>query len=111
MGTRKAKSGEGCAVTKELIILIFNSSIEEEMLEALEEAGMRYYTRIPKVQGAGEESEPRLDSHVWPGTSTIYLICIDADRKDAILTAIARMKEIHREEGVKAFVLPVSACL
>ncbi len=95
----------------ELIILIFNSSIEEEMAQALREAGMRHFTRIPSIHGVGEESEPRLGSHVWPGTNTMYLICVDADEKEAILKAVGRMKEIHREEGVKAFVLPVASCL
>ncbi len=98
-------------MAQELIVLIFNSSIEEEMSEALQEAGMRYFTRIPNVHGVGEVSEPRLDSHVWPGTNTMYLICADSPVKDAILKAIANIKEVHREEGVKAFVLPATSCI
>lgn len=92
----------------QLILLILNSAIEEEMEEALKDAGMSCFTRVPTVHGVGECSEPRLDSHIWPGHNTMYMICVESSKKETILEAIRRMKEIHKIEGVKAFVLPVS---
>jgi nitrogen regulatory protein PII len=95
----------------EMIIVCFNSSIEEEIAEALTDAGMESYTKIPCVQGAGRYSEPRLDSHVWPGTNTVYLIVVETDLRKKLMEALGRMKEIHRKEGVSAFVLPVASIL
>ena len=69
---------------------------------------MECYTKLPGVQGEGKCSEPRLDSHVWPGTNTMYLIVVEPSEREPILEAVRRMKEIHREEGVSAFVLPVT---
>ncbi len=92
----------------QLILVVFNSAIEDEMEEALKKAGMRCFTRVPTVHGVGECSEPRLDSHIWPGHNTMYLVCIESSKKEKILEAVRRMKELHRAEGVKAFVLPVT---
>ena len=95
----------------ELVIVVFNASIEDEVLEALKDAGMECYTKMPGVQGMGKCSEPRLDSHVWPGTNTMYLIVVEAGEREPILEAVRKMKEIHREEWVSAFVLPVAGAV
>jgi len=95
----------------EMVLVIFSSSIESEMMDALQAAGMESYTKLVGVQGVGASSDPRLDSHVWPGTNTMYLICVDSDRKERVLQAVRQMKDIHREEGVKAFVLPVTSTI
>jgi len=94
-------------MAKEMIVVIVNSSIENEMVESLKAAGMECFTKIPGVHGAGEYSEPRLDSHVWPGTNTMLLIVTDEGAKGPLLEAVRQMKERHRKEGVRAFVIPV----
>jgi hypothetical protein len=92
----------------EMILVVFNASIEEEILDALRAAGMDCYTKIPGVHGAGSCSEPRLDSHVWPGTNTVYLIAVQAEEREPILNAVRKVKEVHREEGISAFILPLT---
>jgi nitrogen regulatory protein PII len=96
-------------MAKEMVIVVFNSSIEEEMMEALEGAGMECYTKIPDVQGVGSCSDPRLDCHVWPGTNTMFMLCVDPESKGPLLDAVRHMKETHREEGVTAFVVPITS--
>jgi hypothetical protein len=95
----------------EMILVVFNSSIEDEMMTALSKAGTACYTKIPAVQGVGTCSEPRLDSHVWPGTNTMLLIAADSAAREAVLAAVRKMKELHREEGVSAFVLPLATTI
>ncbi|MFH1311644.1 MAG: PG0541 family transporter-associated protein [Candidatus Eisenbacteria bacterium] len=95
----------------EMVLVVFSCSIESEMMDALKAAGMNSYTKIVGVQGVGTSSEPRLDSHVWPGTNTMLLICVDSDGKERLLQTVRQMKDIHREEGVKAFVLPVTSSI
>lgn len=94
-------------MAKEMIVIIVNSSIEEEVMESLKAAGMECFTKIPGVHGAGEYSEPRLDSHVWPGTNTMLLIAAEPAARGPLLEAVREMKERHRKEGVRAFVIPV----
>ncbi len=95
-------------MTKEMLMVIFNASIEEEMMEALKAAGMECFTKIPGVHGSGEESEPRLGSHVWPGTNTLLMICVDEASKRSLLDAVRQLEERHRTEGVRAFLIPVN---
>ena len=92
---------------QELIMLVFNSSIENEVMEALIGAGMTCYTRFPDIQGVGKESEPRLDSHVWPGTNTMLMICATQEIREEIRGAIRTLKQRHAEEGIKAIILPI----
>jgi hypothetical protein len=98
-------------MAQEMVMVVFNASIEDEMLEALKGAGMSCYTKVPGIQGAGSCSEPRLDSHVWPGTNTMYLICTPSEGRDRLLEAVRKMKDHHREEGVSAFVFPITNSL
>jgi len=91
----------------EMLLVVYNSWIDDEMLEALKQAGMRCYTKFTDLRGAGECSEPRLNTQVWPGTNSMLLVCAGPGEKEALLAAVRRMKDLHREEGVKAFVLPV----
>ncbi len=95
-------------MAKEMIVVIFNSSIEEEMMESLRAAGMECFTKIPGVHGSGEYSEPRLDSHVWPGTNALLMIEAEEGARGPLLEAVRKMKERHRKEGVHAFVIPVT---
>ena len=66
------------------------------------------YTKFTNLRGAGECSEPHLDTQIWPGTNSMLLVCVEPGQKEALLEAVRRMKDIHREEGVRAFVLPVT---
>jgi hypothetical protein len=93
----------------EMLLVVYNAWIDDEMLEALKQAGMKYYTRFTNLHGEGESSEPRLDTQVWPGTNSMLLVCVEPAGKETLLEAVRRMKNIHREEGVRAFVLPVTA--
>jgi hypothetical protein len=92
---------------QELIMLVFNSSIEDEVMEQLRSAGMTCYTKIPGAQGVGKQSDPRLDSHVWPGTNAMLMICAPKEIRESLLGAIRNLKERHAQEGVKAIILPV----
>jgi len=93
----------------EMLLVIYNAWIDDEMLEALTQAGMKCYTRFSNLHGAGECSEPHLDTQIWPGTNSMLLIAVQPGEKDALLDAVRKMKDIHRDEGVRAFILPVTS--
>ncbi len=96
---------------QELLVVICSSSIEEEVTEELVQAGMRYYTKIPGLHGVGKNSEPKLDSHVWPGTNTMILV-VEADEKiTRLIQVVKNLREKHREAGFWAFTMPVSLAL
>ncbi|MFH1218888.1 MAG: PG0541 family transporter-associated protein [Candidatus Eisenbacteria bacterium] len=95
----------------EIVLVIYNSSIEDEVMEALTKAGMTQYTKFTNLRGVGELSEPRLNTQIWPGTNSMLLICVPRGHAQNILEGVRRLKEIHEQEGVRAFVLPVTEIL
>jgi nitrogen regulatory protein PII len=92
----------------DLVLVVYNSSIDDEVMEALRQAGMKHYTKFVNLRGVGELSEPRLNTQIWPGTNFMLMICAQPAERENILEGVRKMQEIHREEGVTAFVLPVS---
>jgi cytosine/adenosine deaminase-related metal-dependent hydrolase len=92
----------------EMLLVIYNSSIDDEMMEALSRAGMTCYTKFMNLRGAGACSEPRLNTQVWPGTNSMLLVYAEPATRERLLGAVRAMKELHRKEGVTAFVVPVS---
>jgi hypothetical protein len=95
----------------EMLMVVYNTSIDEEVLEALKKAGMKCYTKFVNLRGAGECSEPRLNTQVWPGTNSMLLVFCELQAREGLLQAVRVLKERHREEGVRAFVVPVTECL
>jgi hypothetical protein len=92
----------------QMVLVIYNNSIDDEVMEALGRAGMRCYTKFTNLRGVGDSSEPRLSTQVWPGTNSMLLVATDAQGREPILAAVRALKEIHREEGIRAFVLPLA---
>ncbi len=51
------------------VLIVHNVAIDNDVNEALESAGVRYYTKFTDTLGRGELSEPHLNTEVWPGTN------------------------------------------
>ena len=95
-------------MTAEMMLVVYNTAIDEEVLEALKAEGMTCFTKFVNLKGVGECSEPRLNTQVWPGTNSMLLIYCEPQAREGLMRAVRGLKERHREEGVRAFVLPVT---
>lgn len=90
-----------------LVLLCYNVTVQEEVLQALQECGISSYTLWQEVLGVGSGGGPHLNSPVWPGYNCVMAIVVDAETKTSLLNRVRALRERHRKEGVKAFVLPV----
>ena len=45
------------------ITAFYNVATDDEIMEILDEIGIEEYSKIPRCQGKGLTTEPRLDSH------------------------------------------------
>ena len=90
-----------------LLMAIYNVAIDEEVMEAMKEAGVECYTKWPRVQGCGKKTGPRLDSHIWPGANTVTMFVLKDDVAAKAMDAMRTLREKIGHEGVKAFILPV----
>jgi hypothetical protein len=88
------------------IEVIANHSVEENILEALKNAGAgKYYTLYPNILGAGS-SGPRMGDAVWPEENFALVVWCEEDEARRIERAVAAVKEHFPDEGVKVFGLP-----
>jgi len=90
-----------------LIFLIYNVVIESKVMEELEKAKVKSYTKLPSIHGAGTHSVPHLDTHVWPEVNHGLFIAVEEEKKDEVLDRIKKLKSIYKKEGLKVFVLPL----
>jgi nitrogen regulatory protein PII len=92
----------------DMIMIAYNQVIDEEVLELLEEVGIDRYTKWQRVLGRGEDSNPHLDTPIWPGANMVLGIVLKEKRK--VQRLIKGLKELDAEVGDKglfAFRWPV----
>lgn len=90
-----------------MLMISCSEAIGTDVKEALKKIGVENYTEFAGVAGKGASSGPHLGDAVWPKLNKVILIAVE----DAVaVKAIAEINELRkhlREEGVKAFVLPL----
>lgn len=94
-----------------LIFLIYNVVIENKIMEELEKANVKSYTKLPSIHGVGTHSAPHLDNNVWPGVNHGLFIAVEEEKKEEILKRMKELKSTYEKEGLKVFVLPLEEVL
>jgi hypothetical protein len=88
--------------------IIANHSVEENILDALANAGVgKYYTRYPNVFGVGS-SGPRMGDAIWPEENFALVVWCEEDEAQGIAKAVAGVKEHFPDEGIKVFWMHVT---
>lgn len=64
-----------------IIYIILNVSISDYFLEKLTETGLTDFQIIEKVSSRSSCGNPRMNTSVWPGYSSVFIIQSDDDRK------------------------------
>lgn len=90
-----------------LILLIYKSTMENIIMEYLEDTEIRHYTRWHQVQGRGSNSDPHFDDHVWPGTNNVLAIAGTMKEKEIVFRIVSVVKQKLPGEGIKAISLPI----
>jgi len=91
-----------------MIMAVYNVAVDDDVMEAVTEAGVCCFTKFPRALGKGKRSGPRLDNHVWPGANSVTLMVVPDEKAPAVMAALARLREsVGATEGVKAFLLNV----
>ena len=85
------------------IEIIANRSIEADMFDIFKRKDIVHnYTKIPAVYGVGS-SGPRMGDHIWPEENFILIIYCPEDEAVRIKEAIAELKVLFKQEGIKLF--------
>lgn len=90
-----------------MIIITYNEAIDMEVMEGLEECGVKNYTKTTGVFGKGATSGTHLGTDVWPGRNNILHIAAEDECARRLMKCVRGLRTRHGREGVKAFCLPV----
>ena len=100
---------------KTMVQIIFPAPIAAEVVEALDELGVKRYTETDDVHGVGE-SGPVLGSAVWPGDNAIVMAVVDDERQAELVAATLRRLRDRRRRvvpgtGIRVFAVPCAQLL
>jgi DNA primase len=80
-----------------------NEAIDLEVMEILDQCGLKNYSKISGTFGSGSSSGTHLGTDIWPGLNNmIYAACPD-DQAQKILMAVRDLRKFLNKEGIKAF--------
>ena len=87
------------------ITAFYNVATDDEIMEILDEVGIEEYSKIPRCQGKGLTTEPRLDSHVWPGFNTTLIIVVEDNVAPKLMNALQAFRDgpMGRRTGIYAY--------
>lgn len=86
-----------------MVMLVYNESIEFEVMEMLDKCNLCNYTKMKEAYGKGQNSGTHLGNDIWPGRNNIlYVACTDKEAKN-LISLTRDLRKSLRFEGVKAF--------
>ena len=92
----------------DMVMIVYNQAIDEEVVELLEAVGVDRYTKWQRVLGKGEDSNPRLDTAVWPGANMVLGVVIKEKRKlQRLNKGLKKLDAEMGNKGLFAFRWPV----
>ena len=90
-----------------MVMVIYNEALDNEMMEILEVAAVKGYTKVSKSFGRGISSGIHLGNDIWPGLNNILYVACEEPQVKKILSGVRSLKSRVGQEGIKAFVLPI----
>jgi hypothetical protein len=86
-----------------MIMITYNEAVDMEIMEIMEDCGLKNYSKITETFGHGSSSGTHLGTDTWPGLNNIlYAACPDeAARK--VMAAVGELRKSLGKIGIKAF--------
>jgi hypothetical protein len=92
-----------------MFYVIYAEAADEEIINAFKESGFKSYTKMTGVMGEGDESEPKLGTHYWPGKNNSLLMAVSDEKIKPLCELVRKLKVEHPRAGLRAFTFPLDA--
>ncbi len=97
----------GKVMLKKMIQLIFDSGLDQQILQILKNLNIQGYTKIANVKGAGT-SGFKFGNSVGPGENNMIITVIEEKQVARLKSQITVFKKnLMEKQGLKLFILPV----
>ena len=90
-----------------MFFVIYAEETDEYILDAFKKSGFKAYTKIGELMGEGEETEPKLGTHYWPGNNNALLLAVSDEKIQPLCELVRKMKAEHPRAGLRAFTFPL----
>ena len=90
-----------------MCLIVYSQAADYEVVDQFKKAGIRRYTKMEEARGEGEETEPKLGTHTWPGKNNVLFVAIPEEECPVVKEVVRLLRERHPRAGVKAFMMPM----
>ncbi len=91
------------------IFISYNKALSERVIETLDRAHARGFTRWEDIQGRGSfDGEPHLGSHAWPSVNVATLTMVADNKVQPILDDLRFIDQQAPQHGLRAFVWDIT---
>ncbi|MCK7507102.1 MAG: hypothetical protein MZV70_25660 [Desulfobacterales bacterium] len=94
-----------------MFFVVYAEASDESVTEAFKKAGYKSYTKMHGATGEGQESEPKLDTHFWPGRNNTLLLGVPDDEIGRLVELVRKLKTEQPRAGLRAFTFPLEECV
>lgn len=91
-----------------LLMIVYDSGIEEDMTQLLDELNLSGWTKTFGAHGHGGTGT-KLGDPIWPGTNNVLYIALPGEEVARVLAALTELQSTYRRKpGITPFVLPLA---
>ena len=90
-----------------MFYVIYAEASDEYVIDAFKKAGFKAYTKMRGLMGEGEETEPKLGTHYWPGNNNALLLAVRDEKIKPLCDLVRKLKVEHPRAGLRAFTFPL----
>jgi hypothetical protein len=94
-----------------MFLVVYAEASDESITAAFKQSGYKSYTKMHGATGEGEESEPKLDSHFWPGRNNTLMLAVPDDDIEHLIELTRKLKVEQPRAGLHAFTFPLEECV
>jgi hypothetical protein len=94
-----------------MFLVIYAEASDESITKAFKQAGFKAYTKMHGATGEGLETEPKLDTHFWPGRNNALFLAVPDESIPGLCELVRTLKQDHPRAGLRAFALPLEECV
>jgi hypothetical protein len=94
-----------------MFFVVYAEASDESITATFKKAGYKSYTKMHGATGEGQESEPKLDTHFWPGRNNTLLLGVPDDEIGRLVELVRKLKTEQPRAGLRAFTFPLEECV
>ena len=90
-----------------MFLVFYAEASDESVIDTFKKAGFKAYTKMCGLMGEGEETEPKLGTHYWPGNNNALFLAVRDEKIKPLCELVRKLKVEHPRAGLRAFTFPL----